>query len=367
MIEFVNPSVEFMFQPTTSIEKLIHLERAGRTCYKSESEYTEASALRFFKETVGRRHYSVLEHAYKTVCLSDVEYCYLITGIASVNSDIMDFIKKIEYYDEDCACDSKYYLSINYRTIAELIELVPLLQNVKRLNTIKIINIIAKNTPFVEYLQKLGMYEEVPNRDIDLLKNEHSLTPYQIDQLVRVSFRVITSRGISHEFVRHRSHTFSQESSRYVGYMDKPIQMIVSKPGGELEEQYNKYVGSGEWDINRWISETSTYERNGDVPEHLIYCHACVMSATDYTLMIEAGAPKGRARDVLPNGLKTEFVVTASLYYWKHCLELRTDKPAHHDIRYLVNIIHGQLKEAYPDSNWDIIPHSQQSNILSVM
>lgn len=358
MIEFLNPSVEFLTQPITPEDKLIHIERAGRTCYKSESEYTPETALRFFKETVKRKHYSVLEHACKTILLKNYEFNMLQSILFSLDSDLLDFVKKVRSGDYT-------YLTFNYRTIAELIELIELLPIESYINKKILINLsasIAFNTPFLDILKRMYEVDVVNNYDVDINESD-DISTKQKEKLTRVSFKVVTSRSISHEFVRHRSHTFSQESTRYVGYAGKPIQMIVPKPGGELEEQYNRYVNSGEWDINRWISDTSMYERTGDVPEHLIYCHACVMSATDYTLMIEAGAQKGRARDVLPNGLKTEFVVTASLYYWKHCLELREDKPAHSDIQYLANRIHQYLEVAYPNSDWNVIHHSKQKHL----
>ena len=54
------------FAPLTD-ELLAHLERCGRTCYKSEDRITKDSAERFIKGIVRSGHESVLEHVSVTV------------------------------------------------------------------------------------------------------------------------------------------------------------------------------------------------------------------------------------------------------------------------------------------------------------
>ena len=39
-----------------------HIERCGRTCYKSEDKITEDSAMKFFQRLVNMKHYAMLEH-----------------------------------------------------------------------------------------------------------------------------------------------------------------------------------------------------------------------------------------------------------------------------------------------------------------
>jgi len=43
-------------------EMLKNIERAGRTCYKSEDKITEESAVKFVEMLLSRGHESVLEH-----------------------------------------------------------------------------------------------------------------------------------------------------------------------------------------------------------------------------------------------------------------------------------------------------------------
>ena len=60
----VKQSVEMM---AMTEEPLKLIERAGRTCYKSEAKITADSAERFVKKIIIRGHDSVLEHASMTV------------------------------------------------------------------------------------------------------------------------------------------------------------------------------------------------------------------------------------------------------------------------------------------------------------
>jgi len=64
MITVVEPTFEIM----TSAEGLVeHLERCGRTCYRSEDKITSESAEGFVRNICRNRHESVLEHAVMTV------------------------------------------------------------------------------------------------------------------------------------------------------------------------------------------------------------------------------------------------------------------------------------------------------------
>lgn len=63
---WVEQSVELM--PLVSGNELLkHIERCGRTCYKSEDKITDGSAERFVRGIIKRGHESVLEHGAITV------------------------------------------------------------------------------------------------------------------------------------------------------------------------------------------------------------------------------------------------------------------------------------------------------------
>lgn len=50
---------------------------------------------------------------------------------------------------------------------------------------------------------------------------------------------------------------------------------------------------------------------------------ACIMSEDDYFHMLEKGASPQQARQVLPNALKTELIMTGFVSDWDHFFDLR--------------------------------------------
>lgn len=120
------------------------------------------------------------------------------------------------------------------------------------------------------------------------------------------SLRIITDRGITHEIVRHRIASYTQESTRYVNYTkDK-------HGGGDL----------------RFILPL------GLTPEQKTFaCRAFVVEQDLYNEAILLGMTPQQARDFLPNGVKTEIVMTTNAREWRHFLKLRTAKGAHPKMR----------------------------------
>lgn len=118
-----------------------------------------------------------------------------------------------------------------------------------------------------------------------------------------ISVHFVCDRGVSHELVRHRIASYSQESTRYCNYskdkFDKEITVI--KPCF-FDEQSLAYE----------------YWRQ-----------ACERAEGAYFSLLQAGRSPQEARSVLPNSLKTELVVTANPREWLHMFRLRTAKEAH--------------------------------------
>ena len=119
--------------------------------------------------------------------------------------------------------------------------------------------------------------------------------------------RFICDRGVTHELVRHRLASFSQESTRYANYSK-------DKFGNEITVIRPLFWKSGTPEYARW-------ER------------AMLAAESAYLEMIKAGARPEQARSVLPNSLKTEIVMTANLREWRHVFRLRCSGPAHPQIR----------------------------------
>lgn len=137
-----------------------------------------------------------------------------------------------------------------------------------------------------------------------------------------ISVRVITDRGVSHEWVRHRIASYSQESTRYCNYSK-------DKFGGEIT-----FVRPA-----RLIPET---------PEYEAWARAMENAERSYFELLSMGVTPETARSVLPNSLKTEFICTMNLREWRHFFELRTSPAAHPDMRAVACPLQEEFRHLLP-------------------
>lgn len=138
--------------------------------------------------------------------------------------------------------------------------------------------------------------------------------------LEHISFtcRFITSRGVTHELVRHRLCAFSQESTRYVKY-DGEVEVI---------EPF-------------WYSRATVAQRN-------LWEQSISNSINNYQWLLTSKLSPQAARGVLPNDLKTDIVVTANIREWRHIISLRLEKGAHPDMRLIMQPLAQHFVERLP-------------------
>lgn len=144
-----------------------------------------------------------------------------------------------------------------------------------------------------------------------------------------ITVRVICDRGVTHEIVRHRLASYSQESSRFCNYS---------------KDKFNNQISVID------IATGFNYDLNNpkDKLKYEIWQEAMQNAENSYFKMLEAGASAQEARSVLPNSLKTEIVMTMNLREWRHFFELRVDKAAHPQMREVANMILEEFKEKLP-------------------
>ena len=120
-----------------------------------------------------------------------------------------------------------------------------------------------------------------------------------------MTVRFVVDRGVSHELVRHRIASYSQESTRYCAYSRERFggQVTFVEPPGLTDEMHN-----------RWTL-------------------ACLGSEMSYLELIRMGASAQLARSVLNHSVKTEVVMTANFREWRTVFELRTARDAHPQMR----------------------------------
>jgi len=155
-----------------------------------------------------------------------------------------------------------------------------------------------------------------------------------------VSAKIITDRGVTHELVRHRIASYSQESTRYCNYSKDKFgnQLTFIKP------VWCNKIRTGEypvvWDGLYGNCTKSDYlfvypDTPKDEKAEAIWFWNMAVCERDYMKLLENEWPAQYARDVLPNSLKTEIVVTMNLREWRHFFSLRTSIKAHPQMRQL--------------------------------
>ncbi len=139
-----------------------------------------------------------------------------------------------------------------------------------------------------------------------------------------LTVKFITNRGVSHELVRHRLASFSQESTRYVNYEKKGL--VVIRPVWLSEQLLGENPRAGMTQAGVPII----------IPAESVWLDAMYWAEASYNKLIELGWRPEQAREVLPNSTKTGIVVSANAREWRHILRLRTAKVAHPEMRRLM-------------------------------
>ncbi len=136
------------------------------------------------------------------------------------------------------------------------------------------------------------------------------------------SVKFIVDRGVSHEIVRHRIASYSQESTRYCNYSKDGFdsQITVIEP-------------------SFLVNDTNGYE---------IWERSCKQAEQAYFDMLNYGCTAQEARAVLPNSLKTELIMTANIREWRHFLKLRTSPAAHPQMREVADMLLEQVNFILP-------------------
>jgi thymidylate synthase (FAD) len=131
------------------------------------------------------------------------------------------------------------------------------------------------------------------------------------------------SRACSHQIVRHRLASYSQESQRYV-LMNEiefvvPVSIAINKKALEI---YTKFLGA---------------------------------SQMAYLELKALEIPKEDARFVLPNATPTRIVMTANLREYRHFIKVRYAPAAQWEIQRVADVILDFLNEIFPNVFFDLV------------
>lgn len=145
-------------------------------------------------------------------------------------------------------------------------------------------------------------------------RGHHSVLEHQ-----SVSVRIICDRGVSHEIVRHRLASYSQESTRYCNYSQAKFgnQITVIDPRPYIPDDLS---------FSLWKKSMADCEEA-------------------YFALLKMGILPQMARSVLPNSLKTEIVMTCNLREWRHFFTLRTAPAAHPQMKQIARPLLSKFRQ----------------------
>jgi len=288
-MEIIQPSATLMALPDLLFPDswINRIELIGRTAYKSESKITSSSGVEFVKKIIKSGHESVLEHMTHILEVEGSDEA-LLGDFAEIQDSTIGFHWSMQY--------TGAVVSFNVRTLRDM------KRNVENDLTDSVFKHLVQQYPLLygdlepsvsseSYYKVTDMTEEV------MLDN---LPINQCWEHIYRSVRFICDRGVTHEIVRHRPPSYTQESTRYCNYAKKGITFI--KPPWGFNNEDMEFLFAVEAQYNKKIAE---------------------------------GWSPQEARGFLPNCLKTEIIMTANLTEWWHFFELRTAESAHPQMRQL--------------------------------
>lgn len=210
----------------------------------------------------------------------------------------------------------------------------------------KILN-VPDRASGIEMLKRIEYYTRVSHR------SEDSITENSYERLIRasvlqhgdmsviehevVNVEAVVDRGITHEWVRHRIGSYTQESTRFVNYQKK---------GGEAKVIQPPFDNDG--DYTDWLS-------------------AMQFSEQKYMSMLARGCKPQIARSVFPTALASKIICTFNLRTWRHFFIMRTSKEAHPQMKEVTIPLLRDFQERIPILFEDIEPECRQSEMMRLL
>ena len=267
--------------PVLLNESISWIERAGRVCYRSEDKIVEGSGLTFVSNIFKRKHYSVIEHSNIVMRFDTSKFPLETLNELKLffDSPFFDIILLHE----------KIYISGNWRAWYEFFQ-----------------------KKFDDDISSLELFIKFLNKWNQIIKYQDEIPT----ELKKITVEFITDRAVTHELVRHRPASYSQESQRYVRY-------------GEIN-----------------FIKPFWYNRIFDNMKD-IFIETLKNTEENYRYMLKFMRAE-EARAILPNCTATKIVVTASIPEWKHIFNLRVSKAAYPQFRNLLK----PVKEHFIQNDW---------------
>lgn len=318
------------------------IEQAGRLCYRSDlrpaapaaggglragtavvhgappadadapDKAADGSAGAFVRGLIRRRHLSVLEHGDMIFEISD----------RHIYENVAEDLQILRDSGQDASMlamsriQGRYIVSGNIRAWLECFAAGALAGRY----------FIGRFDPV--FVQGMGFCDDdaPPDPRVRQIRYAGLRDPREKRAHLRQTVKFTVDRGVTHEFVRHRALSFSQESTRYCNYSDGRFgrEITVIKPC-YLAEESEAY---GLWK------------------------RQCMSAEAAYFDLLNFGLAPQEARAVLPHSTKAELMMTGSLGAWDHFFDLRARQitgKAHPQAAEVAVPLYMRFKAAFPD------------------
>lgn len=307
-----------IIQPGYTIEErdelrggLAIIERAARTCYKTEDRITEGSAERMVRMLIQRRHEAMLEHG---------DYIFLLEDY-KILDNIVYSLRRLMEDGEDVPL--LVYTNINERPIIS--------GNIRAWREL-LASRCGAAYYFTGAIDPIYTADLIPEyeREVDTrIKQIHysDLHGFKEKRVhLRQTVRFTVDRGVTHELVRHRVMSFAQESTRYCDYSN-------GRQGDGITVIEPSFL----------TKHTEPYD---------LWKRQCMSADTAYTHEKRLGLKPEQARTVLPQSTKAELVMTGTLRQWDHFFDMRARQitgPAHPQAAEVAIPLMQEMAARFPD------------------
>ena len=260
------------------------IERAGRTCYKSEDKITEDSAKEFVDRMIKSGHGAMLEHG--TVYLA-----MPTETMIPIEANGWGKYTKNPYSKGFRVCDvngqKRVVITTNLRVLVE-------------------------------------------NGWLDDLQYICEPTEYHEK---RVTVKFITDQGILREFTRHRVFSFAVESTRYCNYSKNRFSHEITfiQPNWISDKDVENYHMDFGYFTDQDTNHITAVNR---------FISALKNAEYFYMELIKLGYKPQQARNILPLATKCDMVMTGFVSDWGHFFELRDAASAHPQAQELAHSLH---------------------------
>lgn len=287
-MKLIKPNVEEWHCGYTLPEIWSHIAKCARVCYQSEPRKNGETDEEFVKRVILRNHF--LEEIGESrelqlkLHLSVLEQgtVYLDIPCEEDTLTAISFFENNIYSKHNCAANARYHITTNMRVIIE-------------------------------------------NNLMDVL---HYITKPNIFHYLRTTFNITTDIGVARELARHRTHSISEESTRYCNYSK-------DKFGKELTFIIPQWIKVHTWDCSVNMddilsnlvynhSTNTTQALYDDKATKLFFINLCKMENMYFSLINYGWTPQ-QVRQMLPINTKVQTIHTAFESDWAEFISLRAD------------------------------------------